>query len=604
MKQIIYTLTAIATLLLTGCADAGKNRTVPANTKVYFDISKVKPDVGGKITQYNWSLTGKAADIYDIYIFNNGTNHASFIAPNVNKETKLTFKLTSIESYKCKTDDDNSCKHHRSTDKVKMTITPNGTDGNSSTSNNDGKISLSGKITTLNNVALSGAIVNVNGKTTTTRNDGTYKLNNLSTDQRAIINVTHPNYFGNTRIVVTNQSGSYDQNIALDKENINITFPAQEGHNIADHSANINFEAGDYLDSNNKKYRENVHASMSYHNFKTSADTRAFVGSYETTDGSVESALLPYAFINLNITDDAGNKLTIAKDTTVTLAFPVADVSSNDETIPLWFYNNKLGYWLQEGSANRVNNQYQATISRVGTWALASVASKGSIQVCVVNKAGTALAGANIYASGSKWSSNLVQTDTEGFAVINTVRADTKLTIHASKVIGREKVSANYSKSVTLSAGDNINLDDCIVLASSEELQADRDLKAEEAKKKEEEAKKKEAEAKEKAAKDKAVEDAKVTELDKEAQAAQKKADEAKEASNKAKEAVIKAKNDLLNAKIALSSAKDSEKAAAEKKVKDAEATLEIKESEAEIAQSKATLAQDIANQAKAKAKR
>jgi hypothetical protein len=468
MKNLLYTIITITTLLLTGCADASKNQSVTANTKVYFDISKVKTDLGGEITQYNWELTGSAASLYNIYIFNNGTDHASFIAPDVKEETKLTFKLTSIESYKCSTSDDSSCKHHKSVDKVKITVTPakdsNSTNNNSS--NTSGSITLSGKIKTLNNVALSGAIVTVNGKTVTTRNDGTYKINNLKTDERAIINVTHPDYFDNTRVVLVNQSGSYAQDINLDKGHLALSFDAQEGRNVTDNQASINFEPGEYIDTKGKKYTDNVSVTMSYYNFKKSTDNRAFIGSYETTDGTTQSALLPYSFINMSISDATGNALKIDSDTVVKLAFPTADIDSNEATIPLWFYNKKMAYWLQEGKATRVNNQYIAQVTRAEAWGLFSKTSKGSIQVCVVDGDNKAIAAANIRMKGDRWTSNLIQTDTEGFAVINTVRSDVQLTITASKLIGNEQISANYSTSVTLSAGDNINLSDCIVLKS------------------------------------------------------------------------------------------------------------------------------------------
>ena len=123
MKHLLFTLTSASLLLLLGCADAGKNQTVKENTEVFFDVSGVKADLGGKITQYNWELIGDEADDYDITILNNGKDNASFISPSVSKDIKLTFKLTSIESYKCKTSDDSSCKHHKSTDKVKIKVT-------------------------------------------------------------------------------------------------------------------------------------------------------------------------------------------------------------------------------------------------------------------------------------------------------------------------------------------------------------------------------------------------------------------------------------------------------------------------------------------------
>jgi len=137
MKNIIYTLTAISALALFGCTNAGKNQTVEANTKVYFDVSGVKVDLGGKITKYTWEHVGAEAENYSITIFDNGTDHASFISPNVSKKTILKFELTSTESYKCKNkNDDKTCKHHKGTDTTNITVTKESTSSRDTNTSN------------------------------------------------------------------------------------------------------------------------------------------------------------------------------------------------------------------------------------------------------------------------------------------------------------------------------------------------------------------------------------------------------------------------------------------------------------------------------------
>jgi len=237
------------------------------------------------------------------------------------------------------------------------------------------------------------------------------EINNLKTDQRAVINVSHPDYFANTRVVLVNQNGSYSEDINLDKEHLTLSFSAQEERSIVDNHASINFEPGDYISTKGKKYRENITVAMSYYNFKNTVDTRAFVGSYESTNGSTQFALLPHAFINMSVTDAQGNRLKIDSDTVVKLAFPASDIASNEPSIPLWFYDKKLGYWLQEGTATRVNNQYIGTITHVETWGIMSKTSKGSIQVCVVDGNNKAISAADIRMKGSRWASNLIQTE-------------------------------------------------------------------------------------------------------------------------------------------------------------------------------------------------
>jgi len=463
MTQRFYTAMALSILLLWGCADAGKNETIQANSKVYLDTSKTHTDMGGKITQYNWEALGDYAT--KIHIFNNGTRNASFTAPNVSKKTSLAFKLTTVESYKCKTRLDSSCRHHRSTDRIKFTVEPHKAgESNSTNTGSKNTINLSGKITTTDNQAIAGATVIVDSKKSSTGNDGSYRLSNLNAIQRTIIHVSHPDYFNNSRVILVNQKGNYTQNITLNKGKSNKTFQAKEGSTLIHNNASVSFEAGTYTTANNKKYTGTIHANLSYNNLKTTQDKNAFVGPYEKTDGSNSLPLIPYALIQIAINNDKKEALTPASNTVIKLLFPKSDTQSNEASLPLWFYDKHLGYWVKKGTAILTNNQYIAEVHQAGTWGLFAQPNKASLEVCVKDADGVALSGANIHISASQWQANLIQTNSDGHATLSSVPAATALTIKADKKINNKTLRSTYAKSVTLIADENKYLSDCITL--------------------------------------------------------------------------------------------------------------------------------------------
>ena len=93
MKNIIYTLLLSFSLFLTGCADAGKDKTVQSNEKVTLDASQSTADRSDKISAYIWSQrTGPKVELSD-----KNAIKPTFIAPDVTEKTTLLFRLITKE---------------------------------------------------------------------------------------------------------------------------------------------------------------------------------------------------------------------------------------------------------------------------------------------------------------------------------------------------------------------------------------------------------------------------------------------------------------------------------------------------------------------------
>ena len=93
MKNLFYSVVFAFALLLTGCADAGKDQTINASDLVTLDASASTPSFGGEIKKYRWKqVKGKS-----VVLSNRKSPQVNFTAPTVSKETTLEFRLVTKE---------------------------------------------------------------------------------------------------------------------------------------------------------------------------------------------------------------------------------------------------------------------------------------------------------------------------------------------------------------------------------------------------------------------------------------------------------------------------------------------------------------------------
>ena len=93
MYKFIYGVVFVSALLLTGCADAGKDQSVVSSDVVTLDGSASKADFFGEIKKYRWKqVKGSKVSLSDFKV-----TKPTFTAPSVSKKTTLTFRLVTKE---------------------------------------------------------------------------------------------------------------------------------------------------------------------------------------------------------------------------------------------------------------------------------------------------------------------------------------------------------------------------------------------------------------------------------------------------------------------------------------------------------------------------
>ena len=457
MKYVIYSFIVAAMLLLTGCADAGDDQQVNSGDTVTLDGSGSTPDAGGQIVSYQWKQL-KTPNSATITLANSSTATPTFSAPDVDALSEFIFKLKTVEHYACKPTSNNQqkCRNNTTYDLVSIFVEPS--------DDTVTGFSISGTITDFNNVSIPNATVSIGDKTVTTDANGLYRVDAITAAERISVNVSHPDYLANSRIVTVDSSDVL-LDMKLGSPKASHTFLASTGAVVSHDGAMVELPAEGYVDSNGAAYSGDVTVKMSYYPITTRSGRAAFPGTFEGKDGNDTFAIQSFGFMNVELSGSQGEALNLAPGATATLTFPIDYTLSAPSTIPLWYYDTDEGYWIQEGEAvkNGYTN-YTGTVSHFTAWNLDAKGPVAKLKGCVQDSNGTRIPNAQVQFSATNWDSRIVPTDANGSIEVINILAETPLTFSASKKIGSQWFYGEYPTPITLSEGENKTLSECVTL--------------------------------------------------------------------------------------------------------------------------------------------
>jgi len=527
MKNILYSFIIVIALLLTGCANAGKDQTVNSGNTVTLDATASTPSVRGELKEYKWmQIKGPRVTT----LSNASSIQATFTAPTVTQDTTLVFKLRTIEY-------GGRPNRFRSYDTINIivkatsgevdtqapVITLNGAEtitlnlgdqyneeGASAVDNIDGTVdvnitgnvittqegnytitytakdvagniatkertitvkdtqvegpTVSGRVTDINGTAISGAIITIQGKRTSTDTNGTYSIDNIEPSERVSVDVLHPEYLANSRIlVVGNEASTLD--IKLGAPKATLTFASTAGGTVSQGTASVELPANAYVDANGTAYTGNITVNMSYYPITTRSGRATFPGTFEGIEGNTTFPIQSYGFMNVELTDPQGNVLNLDGNSTATLKFPRDNTLNYQVTIPLWYYDKLQGYWVQEGEATVQDySSYVGTVTHFTSWNLDAKGPRASFTGCVEDENGTRIKNAKVQFRSNNWDSYEVPTDENGSISVYNILAKTDLTFNAHKFQGYRLSSGTYPSKININEGENRVLDTCLVI--------------------------------------------------------------------------------------------------------------------------------------------
>lgn len=250
------------------------------------------------------------------------------------------------------------------------TTNPSGED---LTSGNTITASVSGIILNESNSPVSGATVYLGSYSTTTNAYGAFLFENVKIDDKhCFVRTDVSGYFPGSRSFDPSSGDMHNLRIKLlPMTNVGSVSSTSGGTVNVPGGAQLIFEPGDIALESGGAYSGGVHVSAVYLNPLADDLAETMPGDLLGIDASNQEVVLEsYGMIAVELFGDAGEALNVKAGESVEIKMPIhsEQASSAPTSIPLWYFDEINGNWVEDGVATASGGMYGGTVTHFSFW--------------------------------------------------------------------------------------------------------------------------------------------------------------------------------------------------------------------------------------------
>lgn len=217
-----------------------------------------------------------------------------------------------------------------------------------------------------------GSVTISSGEAQATTNDmGLFTFERIaSANGRFVFTFKKDGYFTITR------SGVFSDNLSMQvvmqsRNNasnvVSTSFSATSKNALKADGMEVAIPASSLVTASGTDYTGTVNADMLYLSPDNENFTTMMPGGDMTavrTDRS-DATLVSYGMVEVSLTDNSGNPLQLKEGSQSEMTFPIPESMKDNPpaTIPLWYFNEEAGVWVEEGTATLQGNVYVGSVS-------------------------------------------------------------------------------------------------------------------------------------------------------------------------------------------------------------------------------------------------
>ncbi|MDR3712875.1 MAG: hypothetical protein P4L51_08670 [Puia sp.] len=280
---------------------------------------------------------------------------------------------------------------------------------------------LQGRVLDENGVPVQGAAVTSGTATTTTDVNGVFSFTNIQMSSRfGFVKVVKSGYFTGSRTILTHANAGNFVEINLLPRVSKGSFASASGGTITiQGSSTVAFTASSVVTaSSGSSYTGNVNVYATYLDPTDSTLPLHMPGDLRGINtANQETGLQSFGMMGVELQDDAGNPLQIAagQSATITMTIPASLLASAPATIPLWYFNDTTGKWIQQGTATKQGNTYVGQVGHFTFWNCDVPAGLVSFKVYLKDQNGNPVPYTYLQFVSSAYGTRGGYSDTSGF---------------------------------------------------------------------------------------------------------------------------------------------------------------------------------------------
>ena len=253
-------------------------------------------------------------------------------------------------------------------------VTPNTTSPPTTLLENFGNLTDSdfmGRVVDLQNNPVTGAMVQISNSTTDTDVNGIFIIRNAEIYEKfAYVKVEKAGFLHGSRSVVPT-AGINKIQIMLLPQTVTQTVSSGTAVTVSLSNGAAVDLSGSYSNSDGSDYTGDVQVTLHLLNPIDDDMQQQMPGMLLAENLQNEARMLEtLGMVAVELRSDTGEKLNLSEGTTATISVPLdpETLAGAPNEIPLWYFDEENGYWVEEGSATLQGTKYVGTVSHFSFW--------------------------------------------------------------------------------------------------------------------------------------------------------------------------------------------------------------------------------------------
>jgi len=252
-----------------------------------------------------------------------------------------------------------------------------------------------GQIVDVNNSPISNVTIAIGTSTVQTDSNGVFIINDASVREKfAYITAKKSGFIDGSRSLVPTSGTNHVKIMMLPQDALQ-TISSGTTSEVSIYSGTKVVFDGAFQDENGVSYSGAVSVSMFHLTPSEPTISELMPGMLYAQDLSGQQKTLEtFGMMNVELRGSNGQKLQIASGHTaqITIRIDDAQMASAPSSMPLWHFDDSLGYWKEEGSVTKQGNYYVGTVTHFSWWNCDAPFSTVTLSMNIVNTANQPLA--------------------------------------------------------------------------------------------------------------------------------------------------------------------------------------------------------------------
>lgn len=232
---------------------------------------------------------------------------------------------------------------------------------------------ITGTVVDEDDLPVENATVIIASNSFTTDENGYFNFKNVSLNTRgSLVKVEKQGYFYNAKFVKAElNSENFTKFKLIEKTSIGFVSSSIGGDLSTSDGATVSLSANSISDQNGNAYSGEVQVFATWLDPTDKSLVERMPGDLRAYDIDGEQVqLATFGMIGVELESPSGESLNIINGESATIELPIpADLLADaPATIPLWHFDEEVGYWVEDGEAELIGNKYVGTVNHFSFW--------------------------------------------------------------------------------------------------------------------------------------------------------------------------------------------------------------------------------------------